>query len=102
MGEEWWVDVLADPRARRHTRVSQSRSALTIYRLRDKRSAIILIACTRCDWKAAYSRDELTALHDADRAMPNLRDARASLRTLSPHGPRGLRVSRTATHNGGL
>ena len=71
-GEEWWADVLADPRARRQTRGSQCRGALTIYRLRDEPSAIILVACTKCDWKAAYSRDELIALHGADRAMPNL------------------------------
>ena len=71
-GEEWWADVLADPRARRQTRGSQYRGALTIYRLRDEPSAIILVACTKCDWKAAYSRDELIALHGADRAMPNL------------------------------
>ena len=32
----------------------------------------MLVACTKCDWKAAYSRDELTALHGADRAMPDL------------------------------
>src|SRR3954462_13258018 len=33
-GEEWWADVLADPRARRQTRGSQSRGALNVYRLR--------------------------------------------------------------------
>ena len=49
-----------------------SRGALDIYRLRDEPRAIILVACTKCDWKAAYSRDELIALHGADRAMPNL------------------------------
>ena len=46
--------------------------ALTIYRLRDEPRATILVACTKCDWKAAYSRDELIALHGADRAMPDL------------------------------
>jgi hypothetical protein len=62
-GEEWWADVLADPRARRQARGSQSRGALNIYRLRDEPHAII---------QAAYSRDELIALHGADRAMPDL------------------------------
>jgi hypothetical protein len=61
-------------RARRQTRGSHSRGALTIYRLGDEPSAIILVACTKCDWKAAYSRDELIALHGADRAMPDLLD----------------------------
>jgi hypothetical protein len=30
-GEEWWADVLADPRARRVARVAPSRGAITIY-----------------------------------------------------------------------
>ena len=64
--------MLADPRARRQTRGSHSRGALNIYRLRDEPRAIILVAFTKCDWKAAYSRDELIALHGADRAMPDL------------------------------
>ena len=51
---------------------SRTRGALHIYRLRDQPGVIILVACTKCDWKAAYSRDELIALHGADRAMPNL------------------------------
>jgi hypothetical protein len=71
-GEEWWADVLADPRARRQTRGSHSRGALTTYRLRDEPREIILVACTKCDWKATYSRDELIALHGADSAMPDL------------------------------
>jgi hypothetical protein len=61
-------------RARRQTRDGHSRGALNIYRLRDEPRAIILVACTKCDWKAAYSRDELIALHGADRAMPDLLD----------------------------
>ena len=71
-GEEWWADVLADPRARRHTRGSYSRGALTIYRLRDEPSAIILVACSKCDWKAAFRRADLVARHGADCAMPTL------------------------------
>jgi hypothetical protein len=69
--DDWWADVLADPRARRHTRGNQ-RGALTIYRLRDEPRTTILVACTKCDWKAAYSRDELIALHSSERAMPDL------------------------------
>jgi hypothetical protein len=71
-GEEWWADVLADPRARRAARVAPSRGAITVYRLRDEPHASILIACTKCDWKAAFNRDELIAQHGADRPMPEL------------------------------
>jgi hypothetical protein len=71
-GEEWWADVLADPRARRGARVAPSRGAIRIYRLRDDSHASILIACTKCDWKAAFDRDELIAAHGADRPMPEL------------------------------
>jgi hypothetical protein len=71
-GEEWWAELLADPRARRQARGSHSRGGLNIYRLRDEPRAIILAACTKCDWKAAYGRDELIALHGADPAMPDL------------------------------
>jgi hypothetical protein len=70
-GEEWWADVLADPRARRVAR-APSRGAITVYRLRDEPHATILIACTKCDWKAAFNRDELIAEHGADRPLPEL------------------------------
>jgi hypothetical protein len=33
-----------------------------------------MVACTKCDWKASYSRDELIALHGADCPLPNLLD----------------------------
>jgi hypothetical protein len=71
-GEEWWADVLADPRARRQTRDIRNRSALTAYRLRDEPRSTILVACTKCDWKAAYNRDALILLHGATRVMPDL------------------------------
>ena len=71
-GEEWWADVLADPRACRVARGTPSRGAITIYRLRDESHASILIACTKCDWKAAFDRDELIAAHGADYPLPNL------------------------------
>ena len=35
-------------------------------------STSILVACSKCDWRAAFSRDELIACHGADYAMPNL------------------------------
>ena len=71
-GEEWWADVLADPRARRQSRGSHSRGALNIYRLRDEQRATILVSCSKCDWRAAYSRDELIAKRGADCPMPDL------------------------------
>jgi hypothetical protein len=52
--------------------------ALNVYRLRDEPRATILVACTKCDWKAAYSRDELIAMHGSDRAMPDLVDQLAA------------------------
>jgi hypothetical protein len=71
-GEEWWADVLADPRARRQALVSHGRGAFTTYRLSDEPRATILVACSKCDWRAAFSRDELIAEHGADYPMPNL------------------------------
>jgi hypothetical protein len=71
-GEEWWADVLADPRARKR----EWRTDLTVkrayYRLADEKREIILVACSKCDWRAAFARDELIAAHGADYAMPNL------------------------------
>jgi hypothetical protein len=46
--------------------------AITIYRLRDEQRATILVSCSKCDWRAAYSRDELIAGHGADCPMPDL------------------------------
>jgi hypothetical protein len=62
--EEWWADVLADPRARRRGhRESSSRRAH--YTLADEKRDVILVACTKCDWRAAFSRRELIASHGA-------------------------------------
>jgi hypothetical protein len=60
--------VLADPRARRtDLAVKQA-----FYRLADERREIILVACSKCDWRAAFPRDDLVASHGAEFAMPNL------------------------------
>jgi hypothetical protein len=72
-GEASWADVLADPRARLQPRV-QSRGALTIYHLRDVQQPIVLVACSKCDWRAAFSRDGLIAAHGADQPLPDLLD----------------------------
>jgi hypothetical protein len=42
------------------------------YRLADEKREIILVACSKCDWRAAFARDNLIASHGADYAMPNL------------------------------
>ena len=71
-GEEWWADVLADPRARKRERRTDLAVKRAYYRLADEKREIILVACSKCDWRAAFARDELIAAHGADYAMPNL------------------------------
>jgi hypothetical protein len=71
-GEEWWADVLADPRARKRERRTDLAVKRAFYRLADEKREIILVACSKCDWRAAFSRDHLIASHGADYAMPNL------------------------------
>jgi hypothetical protein len=71
-GEEWWADVLADPRARKRERRTDLAVKRAFYRLADETRETILVACSKCDWRAAFSRDDLIASHGADYAMPNL------------------------------
>jgi hypothetical protein len=33
---------------------------------------VVLVTCSKCDWRAAFSRDELIASHGATCAMPSL------------------------------
>jgi hypothetical protein len=50
--EEWWADVLADPRAQiRKRRGSEQTVSRTFYRLADEPTDTILVACSKCDWK---------------------------------------------------
>jgi hypothetical protein len=71
--EEWWADVLADPRARvRKRRSSEQAVERTFYRLADEPRDTILVACSKCEWKAAFRRDELIAAHGAACPMPSL------------------------------
>jgi hypothetical protein len=70
--EEWWADVLADPRARKRKQRTDLTVKQVFYRLADEKREIILVACSKCDWRAAFSRDHLIASHGADYAMPNL------------------------------
>jgi hypothetical protein len=71
-GKAWWTDVLADPRARKRERRTELAVKRAFYRLADEKREIILVACTKCEWRAAFARDELIAAHGADYAMPNL------------------------------
>ena len=71
-GEAWWADVLADPRARKRERRTDLAVKQAFYRLADEMRGTILVACSKCDWRAAFARDELIAAHDADHPMPNL------------------------------
>jgi hypothetical protein len=71
--EEWWADVLADPRARtRKRRSSEVAVERTFYRLADELHATILVACSKCEWKAAYQRAELLVAHGPTCPMPSL------------------------------
>ena len=71
--EEWWADVLADPRARiRKRRSSEVAVERTFYRLADEPRATILVACSKYDWKAAYQRAELVVAHGPTSPMPSL------------------------------
>jgi hypothetical protein len=71
--EEWWADVLADPRARiQKRRSSEVGVERTFYRLADEPRATILVGCSKCEWKAAYKRAELLAAHGPACPMPSL------------------------------
>ena len=93
-GEEWWADVLADPRARKRERRTDLAVRQAFYRLADEQRETILVACSKCDWRAAFSRDELIASHGVDCAMPNLLDHLAA-----PSCPRlGSQWNRCGVH----
>jgi hypothetical protein len=44
----------------------------TFYRLADELRDTILVACSKCEWKAAFRRDELIAAHGTACPMPSL------------------------------
>jgi hypothetical protein len=90
--EDWWADVLADPRARRRERRTDLAVKRAFYRLADEVRDTILVACSKCDWKAAFRRDELITAHGAACPMPgvggSLSDYSLSgLASPSVHGP---------------
>jgi hypothetical protein len=49
--EEWWADVLADPRARKRERRTDLAVKQAFHRLADELRDTILVACRKCDWK---------------------------------------------------
>jgi hypothetical protein len=67
-GEEWWADVVADPRARKRERRTDLAVKQAFCRLADERRETILVACSKCDWRAAFAHDDLIASHGADYA----------------------------------
>jgi hypothetical protein len=71
-GEAWWADVLTDPRTRKREQRSDLAVKQVFYRLADEKRATILVACSKCDWQAAFARDDLIATHGVDHPMPNL------------------------------
>jgi hypothetical protein len=72
--EHWWADVLADPRARlrRQPRMYNRTARKSHYRLADEPSPVIEVACSKCEWKAAFSRAELLAMYGAECPLPTL------------------------------
>jgi hypothetical protein len=70
ISEDWWADVLADPRARKRERRTDLAVKQAFYRLADEKRETILVACSKREWRAAFSRDDLIASHGADYAMP--------------------------------
>jgi hypothetical protein len=71
-GDDWWADVLADPRARNRNRRTNVAVRQDTYRLSDEPRGVILVGCSKCEWRAAFERDELITIHGATCAMPNL------------------------------
>ena len=45
-GDEWWADVLADPRACKRGRRTDLAAKQAYYRLADEKREIILVACS--------------------------------------------------------
>ena len=69
--EDWWADVMADPRARRRRRIDMALRHES-YRLADERHETILVACSKCDWRAGYRREELVVSYGEAFPMPTL------------------------------
>jgi hypothetical protein len=70
----WWADVLSDRRARNrrqprgYSRYGKPAAQRAYYMLADEPRPTISVACTKCEWKAEFSRAELIAMYGADYA----------------------------------
>jgi hypothetical protein len=53
--DAWWADVLADPRARKRERRTDLAVKQAFYRLADETRETILVACSKCDWRATLT-----------------------------------------------
>jgi hypothetical protein len=42
------------------------------YTLGDENHEIVFVACSKCEWKAAFERAELIAVHGRDSPIPDL------------------------------
>jgi hypothetical protein len=75
----WWTRC-SDPRARRrqprglYGRDGKRTAPKSHYRLADEPSPVIEVACSKCEWKASFSRTELLALYGAEYPLPTLLD----------------------------
>src|SRR5258708_34734939 len=69
--EEWWADVLADRRARTRERRTDFAVKQAFYRLADEKRETILVACSKCDWRAAFLRGHPHPSHCAGYAIPH-------------------------------
>src|SRR2546423_14475184 len=69
--EDWWADVLADPRARKRERRTDLAVKRAFYRLADEKREIILVACSKCDWRGAVLGPRPNAPPGADDAQPH-------------------------------
>src|SRR5262249_25957843 len=70
-----------DPRActRRQSSVSRnSAGQRAYYRLADEPRPAIAVACSKCAWRAEFSRVELIAMYGSDCPLPKLLDYLAS------------------------
>jgi hypothetical protein len=94
--ENWWADVLADPRARRR-RVSRGLHSYgsgriverAYYTLADEPRPTILVACSKCPWQAAFRRADLITNYGAEYPLPNLLDHLAAPDLLEDRKPVG-------------
>jgi hypothetical protein len=63
---------------------------LSHYRLADEPGPVIEVACSKCEWKAGFSRAELLAMYGAESPLPTLETRwRIGLTGACEHYPNG-------------